>query len=140
MPPWAFFPGLVLIGVSIALTVGAVFGAMITRRRNAWMTLLGVRLRFIGMGVLFIIPGVVGMISGLLTWFNPGLFGVGLFMAVMGGVYFYAASNPILGRAASPSPGQDPRRGTNQKETTTAHRANLEIDVRQNATGSPCRL
>jgi hypothetical protein len=89
---------LVLIGVSIALTVAAVFGGLIRRHPNAWMKLLAVRLRFIGIGVLFIIPGVVGLISGLFKGFDAGLVGLGLFLAVMGGVYFYAASDPIFGK------------------------------------------
>jgi len=95
MPSWAFLPGAVLVGASVVLTLAAT-GSAIVKRPTMMLTLAATRLRFLGMGLLLLIPGVTGMLSGLWRAFDVGLIALGAFMAVMGGVYFYAATDPIF--------------------------------------------
>ena len=87
-------PGAVLIAAGLVIQFGAYFRRPIPGR----LLLTAVRLRLIGIGVLFLGIGLDFVISALFSGFQVGLLVLGLVMISFAGLWFYAASDRIFRR------------------------------------------
>jgi hypothetical protein len=94
---WPFLPGLFLLLGGIGLTFLNIV------RRSTPGLLLAVRLRFIGLGLLILVPGLEIAVSALLKQDVGGVV-LGLFVLVLAGTWFYAASDPLFGRSGDGPP------------------------------------
>jgi hypothetical protein len=92
MHEWSFVPGTALVAASLVIQLGAHFRRPIPGR----LLLTAVRLRFIGIGVLFLGIGLDSVISAVLTHFQVERLLLGLVMFVFAGLWFYAASDRIF--------------------------------------------
>ena len=79
------------------------FGTFFRRPRSIVLVLIGIRLRLIGYGVLFLGIGIDSLLTGLFGGLQVGMLVVGLVMMGFGGLWFYAASDRIF-RQQPPTP------------------------------------
>jgi hypothetical protein len=91
---WPIVPGLALFVAGILIQFGSYFRRPIPVR----LLLAAVRLRFIGIGVLFLGIGVDSAISALFGGLEIARLALGLVMFVFAGLRFYAASDRIFRR------------------------------------------
>lgn len=92
---WWIAPGGVVIGVGVAvLLVNLVL--TIVGRRQLRLALVGVRLRFIGIGLVSVGLGARFILEALLDGPNVGLLALGALVALFGGLYFIAATDRIF--------------------------------------------
>ena len=89
---WPLIPGLILFLAGQGLTF-----LNIARRSRAGL-LLAVRLRFIGLGLLGLVPGLEIAISAFLKRDVGGVL-LGLLVLALAGTWFYAASDPLFGKS-----------------------------------------
>jgi hypothetical protein len=89
---WWAAPGIALVAAGIVLQVGG----YLRRPISTELLLTAVRLRFIGIGVLFLGIGLGSVISALFGGFEVGTLVLGLVMFGFAGLWFYAASDRIF--------------------------------------------
>ena len=98
MHGWSFVPGIALIAAGFVIQ----FGTYLRRPRSFDLVLTGIRLRFVGFGMLFLGIGLDSVISAVLSGFEIGLLVLGLVMIGFAGTWFYAASDQIFRRSTRP--------------------------------------
>jgi hypothetical protein len=81
---WLFAPGLLLYLGAMALTL---IGALTSSRSRV---LLALRLRFLGLGLMFLLPGTHLVVSGLVDGIAIGSLLMGLVFLGFGALWLYA--------------------------------------------------
>lgn len=92
MQGWTLTPGIGLIAAGFLLQ----FGSLLRRPRDLALVRTGVRLRFIGFGLLWVGLGANAAIVGLLDGPDPLMLILAFFMLAMAGTWFYAATDRIF--------------------------------------------
>lgn len=98
MHGWSVIPEIALVAAGFVIQ----FGTYLRRPRSFDLVLTGIRLRFVGIGVLFLGIGLDSVISALVSGFQMGLLVLGLVMIAFAGTWFYAASDQIFRRSGQP--------------------------------------
>ncbi len=92
MHAWVLIPGAVLVITGFLLE----FGSWLRRPRDLALVGMGVRLRFIGFGLLFLGLGIDLGIIALLGGPDPVGIALSVFVLAMAGTWFYAATDRIF--------------------------------------------
>jgi hypothetical protein len=92
MVGWLLMPGVGLIVAGFVIQ----FGSYVQRPRAMNLALLGVRLRFIGIGTLILGLAIDLIISGLVGGLSVASLAIGIFLLAMAGTWFYAATDRIF--------------------------------------------
>lgn len=80
---WLFVPGAVLIIVGVIWTI-------VGGRRSAHEAIRGIRLRYLGMALIFLLPGAGFAASSVIEGLDVGRLVIGLVLMGFGGLYLYA--------------------------------------------------
>jgi hypothetical protein len=115
---WWIAPGVALVLISFAITVGRVIFAIAFRRTNLRLGLFALRLRQIGFGLFFLGLGAGMFVRGLTSGPDIGSLVLGAVVAGTAGLYFIAASDPIFKTGVftvPPSWRHRPRAGTTEE-------------------------
>ncbi|MDQ2934417.1 MAG: hypothetical protein M3R49_05450 [Chloroflexota bacterium] len=87
---WTLVPGIALVAVSYFVTfIGLA-------RRSRSLSLAGARMRYLGIGLLFLLLGTGDVIASLVDGLQVGTLVLGIVMVGFGALWFYAASDQIF--------------------------------------------